>query len=277
MMFAMLQTMFRRPSRRRVHVMIDFPWATRPSRWMLALKALQMRMAAPALDAIFAHASPEEAERFTSALRVRKGLFRFVPFHYWLGDPFPESKAGDYIFAGGNFGRDYDTLLVALAGTPHRAIICTQTGQGLGGAPIPEQVQITGVSQGRFDELMAGCAVVVVPLIEGDIHPGGHTVVVTAMALGKALIVAGPPEYGSYIDDGRTGLLTPPGDSSRLRAAIDRVLLDEEFGRMLSRNARAESTRFTPEVFFEHVFECVDCAVAQKRSARETADREASR
>lgn len=266
MMFAMLQTLFRRPSRRRAHVMIDFPWSARPGRLMMALKVLQMRLAAPSLHAIFAHASPEEAERFTSALRVRHGLFRFVPFHYWLEEPLPETKAGDYIFAGGNTGRDYATLLDALAGSAYRAVICTQASRGLRNLCIPDNVQIAAVSQDRFHELMAGSAAVAIPLTKDDIHPAGHTVVVTAMALGKPIIVAGPAEYRSYIEDGRTGVLTPPGDSAQLRAAIDRVLSDHDFACNLGRNAKRESMHYAPEKFFEQVFECVDCAVAEKRS-----------
>lgn len=266
MMFAMLQTLFRRPSRRRPHVMIDFPWGARPGRLMLMLKALQMKFAAPALDAIFAHASPEEAARFTSALRAPEGLFRFVPFHYLLNEPLPATKSGSYVFSGGNSGRDYATLLDALAESSYRTILCTQTSHELRGVRIPENVEIIGVSEQRFQELMAGSAVVVIPLMKDDIHPAGHTIVVTAMALGKPLIVAGPPDYCSYFDEGRTGLLTPPGDSARLRAAIDRVLADHEFAEMLGRNAKAESERFAPEEFFTRVFECVDRAVAEKKA-----------
>jgi len=267
MIFAMLQTLLRPASRRRVHVMIDFPWSAQPGRVRMALKILQMRIAAPSLDAIFAHASPEEAERFTSALKVRRGLFRFVPFHYWLQEPLPATTPGDYIFSGGNSGRDYATLLNALAGSAHRAVICTQAGGGIRQTRIPENVQITAVGQNRFDELMAGSAAVAIPLMKDDIHPAGHTVVVTAMALGKPIILAAPAEYRSYIDDGHTGLLTPAGDSAGLRAAIDRVLSDHEFAGKLSQNARCESVRYTPEKFFERVYECVDCAVAEKRTA----------
>jgi hypothetical protein len=277
MMFAMLQTLFRRPSRRCAHVMIDFPWAARPGRLMLALKTMQMRIAASSLDSIFAHASSEEAERFTSALRVRKGLFRFVPFHYLMEEPLPETKPGCYVFSGGNFGRDYATLISALTGSEHRAMLCTQQSGSLRNLQIPGNVEVAAVSQERFDELIAGSAVVVVPLKKDDIHPGGHTVVVTAMALGKPIIVAAPAEYRSYVEDGRTGLLTPAGDVARLRAAIDRVLSDREFACMLGRNAREEASRFAPEKFFSHVFSCVDHAVAIRRNAREIEIRDASR
>lgn len=276
MIFAMLQTLLRPASRRRVHVMIDFPWSARPGRLRMALKILQMRIAAPSLDAIFAHASPEEAERFTAALKVRKGLFRFVPFHYWLQEPLPATVPGDYIFSGGNSGRDYATLLNALDGSTHRAIICTQTGDGLRQTHIPENVQIMAVGQDRFDELMAESAAVAIPLMKDDIHPAGHTVVVTAMALGKPIILAAPAEYRSYIDNGSTGLLTPAGDSAGLREAIDRVLSDHDFARKLSQNAKRESTRYTPEKFFERVYKCVDCAVAAKQTAHKASVRSGS-
>jgi glycosyltransferase involved in cell wall biosynthesis len=265
MMFALLQTLFRRPSRRRPHVMIDFPWSANPNRPTLALKVLQMRIASPSLNAIFAHASADEAARFTAALRVRDGLFRFVPFHYSLEEPLPETKLGDYVFSGGNSGRDHATLLDAIANNSHPAILCTQEMAGLRNKCIPENVQVCAVTQERFHELMAASAVVVVPVIKDDIHPAGHTVVVTAMALGKPVVLAATADYHSYIEDGVTGLLVPAGDSAALRAAIDRVLSDREFASMLARNAKAESTRFAPEKFFSRVFRCVDEAVALKR------------
>ncbi len=270
MMFAMLQTLFRRPSRRRPHVMIDFPWSANPNRVTLGLKVLQMRIAAPSLNAIFAHASADEAARFTSALRVHEGLFRFVPFHHSLEASLPETSLGDYVFSGGNSGRDYATLIDALTGNGHPAIICTQEMSGFLHKRIPEGVQVCAVTQELFHKLMAASAVVVVPVMKGDIHPAGHTVVVTAMALGKPLVIAATSDYHSYIKEGVTGLLVPAGDSTALRAAINRILSDRAFAEMLGQNARAESTRFAPERFFARVFCCVDEAVALKHKTPAT-------
>ena len=55
--------------------MIDFPWAARPGRLMLALKALQMRIAAPSLDAIFAHAR----QNLAPYQRIRRIVFMELP------------------------------------------------------------------------------------------------------------------------------------------------------------------------------------------------------
>ena len=86
-MFALMQSLFRTKSSRRVHVMIDFPWATSPSPQVLFLKRMQMKIAIQSIDQIFALGSPEEAERFADALGVSREKFRFVPFHYWPNNP----------------------------------------------------------------------------------------------------------------------------------------------------------------------------------------------
>lgn len=266
-MFALMQGLFRTKSSRRVHVMIDFPWATSPSHLTLLLKRMQMWIAARAIDQIFAHASPEEAERFSAALGVSRDKFRFVPFHYCLNDPELPVSEGDYIFSGGSC-RDYQTLVRAVAGMPYRTVICTLQTSYFRGMDIPPNVEVMSVSPGRFDELMAGARVVVVPLPGRDIHTGGHTIIVNAMKLGKPIIVLGRAEYKSYLEPGKTALLMSPGDSESLRAAIDRVFADPGFARFLARNAHEAAAAFSPEIFFKRVFEAIDTAFQAKRLLR---------
>jgi glycosyltransferase involved in cell wall biosynthesis len=264
-MFALMQSLFRTKASRRVHVMIDFPWAASPNRLTLLLKRMQMSIACRSIDQIFAHASPEEEERFSKAFRVSPKKFRFVPFHYFLKLPEAQVSEGDYIFSGGSC-RDFQTLLRAVAGTPYRTVICTLQTSYFRGMVIPANVEVVSVNPARFDELLAGSRVVVVPLPEGEIHTGGHTVIVNTMKLGKPLIVLGRSEYKSYIEHGKTGLLLNSGDSKSLRAAIDRIFTEPEFARLLARNAREASAAFSPEIFFERVFEAVETAFQAKRS-----------
>ncbi len=258
-MFALMQSLFRTKSSRRVHVMIDFPWATSPSPQALFLKRIQMKIAIRAIDQIFALASPEEAERFADALGVSREKFRFVPFHYWPNDPEPPISEGDYVFAGGTC-RDYQTLLRAVDGTSYRTVICTLETSYFRGMDIPSNVEVSAVTPARFDELMAGARMVVVPLPEHDIHTGGHTVIANAFKLGKPVIVLGRDEYKSYLEPGKTGLLLAPGDRESLRAAIERVFTDAEFARFLGGNARQAAAAFSPEIFFDRVFAVVQAA-----------------
>jgi glycosyltransferase involved in cell wall biosynthesis len=264
-MFALMQALFRTRSSRRVHVMIDFPWAASPSRSTLLLKRVQMWIGSRAVNQIFAHASPEEEHRFAEVLRVPSGKFRFVPFHYNLSIPEPPASEGDYIFSGGSC-RDYQTLVQAVAGTPYRTVICTLQTSYFRGMEIPPNVEVMSVNPGRFDELMAGARAVVVPLPERDFHTGGHTIIVNAMKLGKPIIVLGRAEYKSYLEHGKTGLLLAPGDSESLRAAIDRVFAEPEFARFLAHNAHEAAATFSPEIFFERVFEAIEAAFQAKLS-----------
>jgi glycosyltransferase involved in cell wall biosynthesis len=62
--------------------------------------------------------------------------------------------------------------------------------------------------------------------------------VIEAMALGKAVITSRVGESLQYIEDGRSGLLTEPGDVGDLARALLRVLSDREWATELGRNAR---------------------------------------
>ena len=264
-MFALMQSLFRTKSSRRVHVMIDFPWAASPSPQVLFLKRIQMKIAIRAIDQIFALASPEEEERFSKALGVPREKFRFVLYHYGPSICQLPVSEGDYIFSGGDSSRDYRTVLRAVSGTPYHTIICTRETSCFRGVEIPSNVEVMSVTPSRFDELMAGARVVVVALPEREIHTGGHTVIANAFRLGKPVIVLGRDEYKSYVEPGKTGILLAPGDSESLRAAIDRVYTDAEFARFLGGNARQAAAAFSPEIFFERVFAAVDAALQAKR------------
>ena len=114
---------------------------------------------------------------------------------------------------------------------------------------IPSNVEVSAVTPARFDELMAGARMVIVPLPGHDIHTGGHTVIANAFKLGKPVIVLGRDEYKSYLEPGKTGLLLAPGDSESLRAAIERVFTNAEFARFLGGNARQAAAAFSPGYF----------------------------
>ena len=62
--------------------------------------------------------------------------------------------------------------------------------------------------------------------------------VVMAMALGKAVVTSRVGENLEYIEDGRSGLLTEPGDVRDLARGLLRVLPDRAWAADLGRNAR---------------------------------------
>jgi len=265
--FALLQAFFRTRRRRVPHVMIDFPWAAAPGAFTMFLKRIQMKIESRSIYRIFAHAGPEEAERFARTLRVREDLFRFVPYHSTLSTPPPKASSGDYVFSGGWVGRDYPTLLRALAGLPNRCIVCSPHNLSDTMA-VPQNVDVMKVDPARFDEWMAGSRAVVIALPAGHIHTGGHTVIANALTFGKPVIVAGSSEYRHYIDDGVDGLIVPAGNSDKLRDAILRVCRDDAFAAELANNALRAAPRFSRETFFQVVYDTVDAALRERGSSR---------
>ncbi len=62
--------------------------------------------------------------------------------------------------------------------------------------------------------------------------------VVAAMAMGKAVVTTRLGENLAYIEDGRSGLLTEPGDADELAQALLAVLSDPDWAAELGENAR---------------------------------------
>ena len=84
-------------------------------------------------------------------------------------------------------------------------------------------------------DILAAADALVLPSLFGEDMP---LIVLDAMALGKpvaASAVAGIPEE---VDDGRTGLLIPPGDADALAAAVGRLAGDEDLRRTLGAAGR---------------------------------------
>jgi glycosyltransferase involved in cell wall biosynthesis len=72
-------------------------------------------------------------------------------------------------------------------------------------------------------------------------------VIVEAMAMGKAVVASDAGGPREIIDEGRTGLLVPPGDHERLAGAVIALLKDRGLaGRLGEAGCRAAS-RFSPE------------------------------
>ncbi len=72
----------------------------------------------------------------------------------------------------------------------------------------------------EFRQLMAGAAMVVVPMEEGHLHSGGQQTYLNAMAMGKPVIVCDPRGAPDYITDGQDGIILDYGDSNGLRNVI---------------------------------------------------------
>ena len=76
-----------------------------------------------------------------------------------------------------------------------------------------------------------------------------------AMAAGLAVISADAPSSRELVDDGRTGLLVPPGDITGYAAALARLANDPGLRTRLGQAARAESARYDWDAALDKVVE----------------------
>jgi glycogen synthase len=90
----------------------------------------------------------------------------------------------------------------------------------------------------EVERLLARAAVVVLP----SHREGLPMALLEAMAHGRAVVATPVGGIPTLVEDGRTGLLVPPGDAGALRAAIERLLADSELRARLGRAARERVT-----------------------------------
>jgi glycosyltransferase involved in cell wall biosynthesis len=146
---------------------------------------------------------------------------------------------GDYLFTGGTQDRDYDTLFRAAEGLPVELRVAAREDR-VPAHGRPPNVRLLGrLPRDDFWSALAGASAVVLSLDPGVMRRPGVITYVTAMRLGKCVVVNDPRGARSYVADGKTGLVVPARDPAALRAALRRVLDDGVPRRTLGANARA--------------------------------------
>jgi glycosyltransferase involved in cell wall biosynthesis len=165
----------------------------------------------------------------------------------------PRTVEEDTICAVGAEMRDYATLLEAIRGTgvrchlaadhvrvPSRCRLFNDRRVPIGqiGARSDRQVTEGRLSLIELRKLYARSRFVVVPLLPSDTD-NGVTVILEAMAMGKAVICSRTLGQVDVIQEGVTGLFVPVGDAAALRAAIVSLWNEPERAQKMGREARA--------------------------------------
>jgi glycosyltransferase involved in cell wall biosynthesis len=255
--FAMLQACTRpKPV---PHVFIECMWQMPSSRRALALRRAQFQLEMRATSRIVVW-SRLQVDRYARVFGLPREKFVFVPYHTTLAG-MPPTADGDYIFAGGDTGRDYATLIEAVRDLPRRVVVAALRRDHFDGLKIPDNVEIVTVTPTEFQRLLGGAWVVVVPLKGGLLHSGGQQTYLNAMALGKPVVVADDCGTEDYIAHGETGMLVKPGDPAALRDALWTLVDNPALARSMAELGRQVAREHSPERFIERVFDLVEeCA-----------------
>jgi glycosyltransferase involved in cell wall biosynthesis len=237
------------------------------------------------LDAIICHASAQR-ELLVTRLGVPAERVRLLPYfadeRYWRADLCPDASSalggGDgartraVICAAGLEHRDYGTLLAAAQGLEEADVEIAAASHwshhsAFDGNPrLPRNVHVAAYDYPSLRWLYARSRFAVVPLRAVD-NQSGITVILEAMAMGKAVIVSGTRGQTDVVRDRRnggrgrmprqwwpgfvdapglaetigrlpTGFYVTPGDADELRRAMRYLLEHPEVADELGRNGR---------------------------------------
>lgn len=199
---------------------------------------------------------------WSKAFSIPEDRFAVIPYWTAVGDASSISRRGDYIFAGGDTERDYPTLLSAAEHLPYRVIISAFDRTAFNGLTIPSNVEIVSTSQKEYLELFSNAALIVVPLRKNTLRFAGQQTYLSAMAMGKPVIVA-DAGADEYIQNGETGIVVEPGNAVELRHAILRTMQDVPFAERIARQGQVAAAKYTAKRYFDSVLALADECAAQ--------------
>lgn len=196
----------------------------RPRRWL-------QNLTVPRVDNILLLSSQQQCylETRWHAGNKAKMIWQSVDTDFYQPEP-PQSQ-GPVLAIGDDHGRDWPTLIEALAPLDIELVLKTRSKINLPeGARLKVRQISHRVSFRELRDLYAKASIVVIPLSE-TLNVSGVGSVLESMAMGKALVISDNPPIRDYLEPGKTADVVPVGDAISLREAVTALLADS--GRMV--------------------------------------------
>ncbi len=220
------------------HVILQFIMRERQDNWVSKLKYTLMQFVFSSVHCIVV-SSRLELEYYRKVFGWPHHKLAFVPFHTtpeFLQRELPAEE--DYIIAAGRSFRDYKTLTEALRDTDTHAVIVGGSGTAREFAGVANLLVLENISAIELDKLIMRARAVVIPLQDRNISIG-QSVILQAMALGKAVIATETAGTVDYIRNMETGILVPPGDVSAMKHALS-LIESADLRKRLGESARSQ-------------------------------------
>ena len=218
------------------HLMIGHRLTARHKRPFFTLLKSQRR-----ITRILVHS--QRQMRLIPELGIPEEKLAFVHYHadthFWRPSAVREERL---VASAGREHRDYATLAHASTGLDAEVFIADGSGynpkaQYTRPAELPFNLTSGFADYVALRDLYSRAQVVVVPLLPNDFQ-AGVTTVLEAMSMGKAVVVTETNGQRDVVEDGVTGIVVPPRNPQRLRAAIEFVLDHPAERDRFGRNAR---------------------------------------
>lgn len=263
--FSFWQTIFflRRPR----HVVLQFIMREKNRSLSSHLKYFFMKLVFSSIHKAICSASLE-ACYYQNAFNWPVEKLGFVPFHtsnHFLSLPAVNDE--EYVVSAGRIFRDFETLMKAMQQANYRTIIIAPKDYVKRKTDQHNIDILEDIPSSKYEQLMQGSRVVVVALEDRNIS-AGQTVLLDAMALGKAIVATRTAATIDYIRHEENGLLVEAYNPSVLREAIDRLMRDAALRSRLGAAARQDVlTRYLPH----HYTKQIRVAVSRQAEAKHDA------
>ncbi len=204
--------------------------------------------------------------------RVQPERVAFTPFMVDTRFFAPEQVTPNprqMIASAGRECRDYPTLIQVAPKLDVQVVIAADSPfskrrDTTANIEIPPNVSISRLTQHELRQLYADSLFVVVPLYNVDFQ-AGVTVILEAMAMGKAVICTATPGQTDVIVEGETGLYVPAGDPAALQRAIEYLLAHPaEAERMGQAGRRLMEREMSLDCYTERLNRFVQAAIAKQ-------------
>lgn len=219
------------------HVVLQFIMRERTERWPSRLKYVLMRVCFRSIHRVVCSARAE-CDYYADSFGWPASKLLFVPFHT---DPAflqrTGTPSGEFALSAGRSFRDYKTLVEAFDGLDvPLEVVASRAAMPAG--PLPPNVSVQyDIPGDRLAAKIAEAMIIVIPLEERRISIG-QSVLLEAMAMGKAVIVTRVAGTQDYVEDMVNGVLVPPRDAAAIRHAVERLTGDPILRERLGRAAR---------------------------------------
>lgn len=253
--------------RRPKHVVLQFIMREKNSSICSRLKYSFMKILFSSIHKAICSASAE-SRYYQEAFHWPEEKFGFVPYHtsnHFLELPIVNDE--EYVVSAGRIFRDFETLIEAMQQATYKTLIISPKGY-VRRRPEQSNIEILeDIPSSEYEKLVRSSRVVVVALEDRNIS-AGQTVLLDAMALGKAIVATKTAATIDYIRHEENGLLVEPYNPSALQEAIDRLMLDPALRSRLGATARQDVLmRYLPH----HYTKQIRLAVSRQAEARHDA------
>ncbi|HEY9628233.1 MAG TPA: glycosyltransferase [Coleofasciculaceae cyanobacterium] len=147
-------------------------------------------------------------------------------------------EPGDYICALGQYGRDYATLMAAMERLPDIHLIVIAKPHNVANLSVPSNVKVlTNVEGDYVMNILKFSRFMVLPLANAQM-PAGHITLVSAMKLGKGVVITHSSGILDYVEDGYTALTYEAANVDSLTQVVHDLWNDPHQAQHLGENAK---------------------------------------